>query len=302
MQNENHADIKENHGMENWVMDSQSLIHPGDTSADIVLDDGNLPSASNHSPNQPEYPPRQDDESAYYQHTRFWRDFHLLRYQRDDVIGKLKRAQIEILARLAKAASFKDDDTGSHIVRIGVLSAKLGFHLGQAPDWCAMLEKAAPMHDIGKIGIPDSILKKNGSLSPDELTIMRTHPTLGAEILGGSEVPVLELAAEVALSHHERWDGTGYPAGLARDGIPISGQIVALIDFFDALTMDRCYRKAFSYDEALLMIGEQRGKHFNPKLVDIFVQHQNEFIALREYLNESQELEQMWPDDAWMVY
>lgn len=253
------------------TLDEQSLPPPA-ADARFTLPDGPLQEAGS--------PDRQLD--------RFWQDFHLLRDERAEAIKRLQHAQREILHRLAKAASYKDDDTGSHIRRIGALSAALARHYGQPEAWCDLIEEAAPMHDVGKIGIPDSILKKTGPLDEHEWVIMRMHPTIGAEILGGSDVPVLQLAAEIALTHHERWDGTGYPRGLAGEHIPLSGQIVAIVDFFDALTMDRCYRAALDYQQALKLLVEQRGGQFNPKLVDTVVAQREHLIELRERLIQAQ--------------
>lgn len=254
----------------------------------ITLDEQNLPSVITQSHFTVPDGPVREAGSPDRQLDRFWQDFHLLRDERADAIKRLQHAQREILYRLAKAASYKDDDTGTHIRRIGALSAALARHCGQTPEWCDLIKEAAPMHDVGKIGIPDSILKKNGPLDEDEWAVMRTHPVIGAEILGGSDVPVLQLAAEIALTHHERWDGTGYPRGLKGDQIPLSGQIVAIVDFFDALTMDRCYRAALTYEKALELLAAQRGYQFNPRLVDILIVHSENLIKLREFLIQGQ--------------
>lgn len=200
-------------------------------------------------------------------------------------IERLEKAHHQALLSLARAAEFKDGDTGQHIVRIGVLSAYLGRLLGLDETFCDMLRHAAPMHDVGKIGIPDSILKKPGKLSEQEWDEMKRHPEYGARILSGSGVALFDLAAEIALHHHEKFDGSGYPRGLRGTEIPISGRVVALIDFFDALTMKRCYRDALSDDEALKMIKEGSGIHFDPELVKLVIANADEFIALRERIN-----------------
>ncbi|MFB1031875.1 MAG: HD-GYP domain-containing protein, partial [Thauera sp.] len=160
--------------------------------------------------------------------------------------------------------------------------------LGKPEAWCRDIELAAPMHDIGKIGIPDSILKKPGGLTAQEREIMQTHPLIGAQILGNTDVPVLAMAAEIALGHHERWDGTGYPRGLAGDAIPESARIVAVIDFIDALTMDRCYRKALSDAETLTMLQATRGSHFDPAIVDAAVAAFPRLAALRDAINRGE--------------
>jgi putative two-component system response regulator len=207
--------------------------------------------------------------------------------ERNEALEEVARAHHEALFRLSLAADLKDDDTGVHIIRIGFLSEALALLLGQSKAVARMLRKAAPMHDIGKIGIPDYVLKKPGSFLPEERITMNQHSAMGADILGKSRIPLFQMAAELALSHHERWDGQGYPSQLAGEAIPLSGRIVAVVDFFDALTMDRCYRPAFSYDKALQMLAEQRGKAFDPGIVDVFLAHTDELIALRQRINQT---------------
>ena len=141
------------------------------------------------------------------------------------------------------------------------------------------------MHDVGKIGIPDAVLKKSQGLSEEEWAVMRRHPEFGARILGGSGVPVLEMAAEIAYCHHEKYDGTGYPRGLEGEAIPEVARIVALIDYFDALTMDRVYRKALPDDQVLEMIRQQSGLHFDPRLTLRFLENAQRFIDLRDQIN-----------------
>ncbi|MDA0191444.1 MAG: HD domain-containing protein [Proteobacteria bacterium] len=216
---------------------------------------------------------------------RLLHDFHQLRRQREQAYEALARAHRITLSKLALAAEYKDGDTGIHIVRIGALSALLSHLLGKPEAWCRNIELAAPMHDIGKIGIPDSILKKPACLTAQEREILQTHPLIGAQILGNTDVPVLAMAAEIALGHHERWDGSGYPQGLAGDAIPESARIVAVIDFIDALTMDRCYRKALGDDETLTMLQATRGSHFDPVIVDTAVSAFPRLAALRDAIN-----------------
>lgn len=225
-------------------------------------------------------------EAATLQMEQLVGDFGRMYRERNEALEEVSRAHHEVLFRLAVAADLKDDDTGVHIVRIGYLSEALALLMGQMVNMAAMLRKAAPMHDIGKIGTPDDVLKKPGSLLPAERAIMNQHAAMGAEILGKSRIPLFQLAAELALSHHERWDGTGYPHALAGESIPLSGRIVSVVDFFDALTMDRCYRPAFSYDEALTMLAEQRGHAFDPTIVDTFMANAQTLIALRERINQ----------------
>ena len=205
-----------------------------------------------------------------------------------DTVERLEKAYHQALLSLSRAAEFKDGETGEHIVRIGVLSERLGRLLGLDETFCQMLRHAAPMHDVGKIGIPDSILKKPDRLSEPEMQEMRRHPEYGARILGGSGVALFDLAAEIALQHHERFDGSGYPCGLRGTEIPISARIVALIDVFDALTMKRCYRDALEDDDVLEMIQDEAGGHFDPELANLLILNVEEFIALREQVNRGE--------------
>lgn len=224
-----------------------------------------------------------DDASA--QMERLVADFGRMYQERNDALREVAQAHRDALLRLSRAAEYRDDDTGVHLVRIGFLAWALALRMGQPSDWALQLRQAAPMHDIGKIGIPDEVLKKPGSLTPEERAVMNEHPRMGAEILGRSRIALFQLAAEVALAHHERWDGSGYPHALSGAAIPLSGRIVAVVDFFDALTMDRCYRPAFSDAQALAMLGEQRGRAFDPQAVDIFLAHAQEMIELRDLID-----------------
>jgi putative two-component system response regulator len=182
----------------------------------------------------------------------------------------LEAARHVILQRLALAAEFRDDDTGQHARRVGQLAALLAvlFDLPEAE--VMALRRAAPLHDVGKIAIPDQILLKPGKLTPAEFTIMKTHTTIGAHILDATTIPLLELAQEIALTHHERWDGSGYPQGLAGEAIPLSGRIVGLVDVFDALTHVRPYKPAWSQADALAEIEAQSCRHFDPRVVRTF--------------------------------
>jgi putative two-component system response regulator len=225
------------------------------------------------------------DEAANAQMERIIADLGRMYQERNEALREVTRAHHDALLRLSLAADFRDDDTGVHIMRIGYLAEALALLLGEPCDFAQRLRRAAPMHDIGKIGVPDRVLKKPGKYSPQERAIMNQHPVIGAEILGRSRIALFQLAAEVALTHHERWDGGGYPKGLAGDAIPLSGRIVAVVDFFDALTMDRCYRDAFSDEEALAMLRAQGGVAFDPRIVDGFIQHAATLIELRERIN-----------------
>ena len=228
------------------------------------------------------------DPAAWAQMERMVEDLGRMYRERNEALQEVARAHHDALFRLALAAEFRDDDTGQHIVRMGFLAEALSLATGSDPGYAAMLRKAAPMHDVGKIGIPDAVLKKPGRFNAEERQVMNQHPMLGAAILGQSRIPLFQLAAEVALSHHERWDGSGYPAGRRGLEIPLSGRIVAIVDFFDALTMDRCYRPAFGDDEALEMLSAERGRAFDPDLVDLFLSKAHKMIALRNRINQIQ--------------
>lgn len=225
-------------------------------------------------------------EAASQQMERLVEDFGRMYRERNEALEEVSRAHHDALFRLAMAAELKDDDTGVHIIRIGFISEALALLLGQTKAAARMLRKAAPMHDIGKIGIPDEVLKKPGAFTPEERATMNQHPVMGAELLGRSRIPLFQMAAELALSHHERWDGKGYPSQLSGEAIPLSGRIVAVVDFFDALTMDRCYRLAFPDATALAMLLEQRGLAFDPHIVDVFIANADALVALRQRVNQ----------------
>jgi PAS domain S-box-containing protein len=184
--------------------------------------------------------------------------------------GALEIAETEIVRRLSMAVEWRDDDTGQHIDRVSRLSGLLAQRAGLEPDDWEAMRFASPLHDAGKVAIPDHILMKPGALTPEERTVMQTHAERGYELLRGSASPILELAATIASTHHEKFDGSGYPNGLSGDEIPIEGRIVAIADVYDALTSDRVYRPAFSRPDALAMMAKDRGSHFDPRLLDIF--------------------------------
>ncbi len=182
----------------------------------------------------------------------------------------LEEARIEILARLARAAEFRDDITGKHTHRVGELAARLATGIGLPREEVEMIRLAAPLHDVGKIGISDNILLKPGPLTTDEFEVMKTHTTIGAEILSGSQVPLLILAREIAFTHHEQWDGRGYPPGLREHAIPLPGRIVAVADACDSMTNDRPYRKALPVQEALETLRRGAGGQWDNSVVEAF--------------------------------
>jgi len=183
----------------------------------------------------------------------------------------LERAQLEILERLSLAGERRDDDTGKHTLRVGYISSLITLTLGQSQTAVDLIRLAARLHDIGKIGIPDQVLLKPGKLTSEEYTLMKKHTTIGAEMLAGSTSPLIRLAEEIALTHHERWDGKGYPQGLAGRDIPLSGRIVAVADVFDALTHERPYKDAWSIERVVEELYAMRGSQFDPKVVNAFL-------------------------------
>jgi putative two-component system response regulator len=184
---------------------------------------------------------------------------------------ELEQTQVEILQRLAHAAEFRDDDTGQHTQRVGQLAAHLAQELGLSEQQVELIRQAAPLHDLGKIGIPDHILLKPGRFTPQEYEHMKSHAAIGARILSGGRYPLLLMAEEIAYTHHERWDGSGYPLGLAGESIPLTGRIVAVADTFDALTHARPYKPAWPIAEALREIVRQSGEKFDPCVVATLV-------------------------------
>lgn len=190
----------------------------------------------------------------------------------------LEEYQLEAFQRLAVLAEFRDTDTGEHTIRVGDLAGEIAEELGEPSPWTHRLRLAARLHDIGKVAVPDAILLKPGKLTDDEMAVMRTHTTVGAEILGGSVSPLIQLAAEVALNHHEWWDGRGYPNGVAGDDIPLSGRIVGVADVFDALLSARPYKRAWTTAEAAQYIVDGSGAQFEPRVVDAFLR-----VALRRH-------------------
>ena len=184
---------------------------------------------------------------------------------------RLEQSYRDAISMLGEAAHFNDTDTGAHIWRMAAYAAALARASGWSADDCQLLEMAAPMHDTGKLGVPQSILQKPGPLDVDEWKTMKTHPQVGHDILARSDSPVFRMAALIALQHHEKWDGSGYPAGLQRDAIAEAARIVAIADVFDALTMKRPYKDAWPMERVLATIQSGRASHFDPQLSDLFM-------------------------------
>lgn len=199
---------------------------------------------------------------------------------------EVKEREEEIVFRLLSAMGHRDDETGSHARRIGLYAATLAKEVGWKSEAVENIRLAASMHDLGKIGIPDRVLQKAGPLTSDEFALMQGHSEIGARILGGSDVPALKMAAEIALSHHEKWDGSGYPSGLAGLDIPESARIVAIVDAYDALVHNRVYRPALTEEKAVAILKDASGTHFDPGLLDRFLHLLPEMRRIREQVKE----------------
>jgi putative two-component system response regulator len=216
---------------------------------------------------------------------------------------ELAASRLEVVQCLARAAEFRDDNTGRHVIRVGRYAGIIGKKMGLADEYVHLLELAAQLHDVGKIGIPDDVLLKAGTLSPEEFDVtqkhcgygkrvfeqasekdrvaMQQHPMLGARMLDCTSSPLIQIAARTALTHHERWDGTGYPLGLAGEDIPLEGRITAVADVFDALSSRRPYKPAFPLAKCFQILEEGRGKHFDPVVLDAFFQAREEIIRIQ---------------------
>jgi len=193
----------------------------------------------------------------------------------------LEKSHRDAIYMLGEAGHYNDNDTGVHIWRMADYAGALARALGWGEEQCRLIELAAPMHDTGKIGIPDAILKKSGALDASEWIIMKTHPRIGYDILSKSDAPVFKMAAEIALHHHEHWDGSGYPDGLAGELIPESARIAALVDVFDALTMKRPYKEAWPNEQAIATIQAESDSHFQPAMIEVFIAVLPEILAIQ---------------------
>ena len=206
--------------------------------------------------------------------------------QLQQALEELKFASLETIYRLSKAAEYRDEDTGSHILRMSHYAAAVAKEMGLTETAVENILYAAPMHDVGKIGIPDSILLKPGKLDPAEWETMKQHATIGARMLGGSRSAFIKSGEVIALTHHEKWDGTGYPEGLRGTAIPLPGRITAIADVFDALTSRRPYKSPFPLDKSLSIIRDGRGAHFDPDAVDAFFSVQEEILQIKEQFRD----------------
>jgi putative two-component system response regulator len=199
---------------------------------------------------------------------------------------ELEDTQLEVVKRLGLAAEFRDNETGCHIMRMSEIVVILAEALGYSGRECSLLRNASQMHDVGKIGIPDEILLKPGALTAEERKSMEQHTIIGARLLGGNSSRLLQQAEEIALTHHEHWDGSGYPNGLQGTEIPLSGRIAAVADVFDALTSDRPYKQAWPVEDAVELIRSQRGRQFDPQVVDAFMAHLEPILEVKELYTE----------------
>ncbi len=202
--------------------------------------------------------------------------------QLQQAFEKIKVASLDTIYRLSRAAEYKDEETGAHIQRMSNYAVAIAHQVGLNEEAQDAILYAAPMHDIGKIGTPDQILLKPGRLDPDEWEIMKQHSITGAQILEGSDAESIKLAEVVALTHHEKWDGSGYPEGIKGSEIPLAGRITAIADVFDALTSKRPYKEPFPLEEAFSIIKEGRGSHFDPRVVDAFLAVEDEILSIKE--------------------
>jgi len=200
---------------------------------------------------------------------------------------QLHQSQKDVIQRLSRAVEYRDSETGTHTMRMAQFTYFLAWAVGLSPIECEILSTASSLHDVGKIGIPDKILQKSGKLTSEEWEIMKTHTTIGAELLSGSASMFLKLGEEIALTHHEKWNGTGYPKGLKGEKIPLAGRICGICDVFDALTSKRPYKEAWSIDEALKEIKKGSGQHFDPNIVDCFFKILPQIRRIQEQYSDS---------------
>lgn len=201
-------------------------------------------------------------------------------------VDELQNTRLQIIQCLGRAAEYRDNETGLHVIRMSHYSRILAVAAGFGDRWAEELFHAAPMHDIGKIGTPDAILLKPGRLDPDEMRVMQQHAVMGAEIIGEHDSGLLQMARTIALAHHEKYDGSGYPQGLAGDAIPVEARIVAIADVFDALTSVRPYKEAWPVERAVALLQAEKGRHFDPDLVDLFVDRLPAMLDIKDRFAE----------------
>jgi len=204
----------------------------------------------------------------------------------NDALNELRDAHYETIKRLARAADYRDNETGVHIIRMGHYSRILGKAMGMSDEESKQLQRASVVHDIGKIGIPDQVLLKPGKLDKEEFEIMKTHSAIGAALLSDIDSDLCQLAETIALTHHEKWNGKGYPNGISGKDIPVEGRIAAVADVFDALTSERPYKKAWLVEDAINLLIKEKGQHFDPEIVDLFLENKQEILEIKNKYSE----------------
>lgn len=261
-----------------------------------------IPGRKNEKEREKEKEERRQNETQAHRAKTKPEDINLLKLQKayedlEQAHRDLRESHVEMIYKLALAAEYKDPDTGNHILRISDYATALSETLKLSDDDIANIRYASPMHDIGKIGIPDKILQKPGKLNSEEWEVMKQHTVIGARMFQGSSSPLLLTASEIALTHHEKFDGSGYPYGKKGDEIPLAGRIVAIVDVFDAITTKRCYKDKWPYEEGIAYIKTLAGTHLDPRLVENFSKIENKIrevynanVKIQEFLDESSRL------------
>ena len=230
-----------------------------------------------------------------------WQAHQIIKFQKDileekvqertrelrEAHDQLEESRLDVVWRLGRAAEYRDNETGLHIIRMSQIAAVLGRVYGMAEDEADLLLVASPMHDIGKLGIPDSVLLKPGKLDEEGWKVMQAHAQIGADILAGGNSDLMIMAYEIALTHHEKWDGSGYPNGIKGEEIPLTGRICAIADVFDALTSERPYKKAWSVEDAMDLIRSESGKHFEPRLVELLEEKLPKVLEIKQKYAET---------------
>ncbi|OMH33643.1 HD domain-containing phosphohydrolase [Motiliproteus sp. MSK22-1] len=207
----------------------------------------------------------------------------------DERTQELQATRLQVIRQLGLAGEYRDNETGMHVIRMSKFCELLAAQIGMDSDFCDQILSASPMHDLGKIGIPDRILLKPGKLDAEEWEIMKTHAQIGAQILSGSDSALMQMAHEIALNHHEKWDGSGYPNGLKGEDIPLTGRISAICDVFDALTSERSYKKAWTTEKAFKLIEDELGSHFDPNLARVFLDNKQQVLDIRSQFPDDEE-------------
>ena len=239
------------------------------------------------------------ERESFYQNLKNKADeLEILNQINRDTANKFEAMAMELLRRLSKVAQARDHVTGSHTERVGVMASILGRGIGLSAGESEILRQVAPLHDLGKVGIPDRILRKPGSLNDKEWEIMMTHTVLGYQLLCDSAHPAIQKAGLIALTHHEKWDGTGYPNALSGANIPIEGRIVCLVDVYDALTSNRPYKKALSSPKAIDYIEKKAGTAFDSELVRVFLEKKEEILSTKEISQDAENQEEESPEEA----